>query len=184
VTRTQHDYRALRQEYVSTPDLSIRELCKRHEIKSWSAVNTMKNREEWDELRQSFQTQLAQGEVGTLVQARLKLVADIHEELLLAVRHAVRRFIADVGKDNDPQQISARDLMGMIDKFLLLSGSTPHRTENRTFDSHSYTFDGLLEGAPPELLRELADMARANGSAGRQPVGRGPLVVFEGTRSA
>jgi len=182
--RVQHDYVALRQEYVSTPGLSIRELCRTHEIKSWSTVNQKKNDEDWDGLREKFQTKLAEGEVGALVGARLKLVADIHEELLLAVRHAVRRFINDVGINADgtfgPQQVSARDLMGMIDKFLLLSGSTPHRTESRSVDSHSFTFDGLLDGAPAELLRELADLAGDRGSS-TVAVGRGPLVVLEGT---
>lgn len=179
MSRQQHDYADLRKQYVSTPGLSIRELCKRNEIKGYSTVNQVKNREEWDKLRESFQTQLAEGEVGKLVTARLQLVADIHEELLLAVRHAVRRFIADVSAATDPQPVSARDLMGMIDKFLLLSGSTPHRTESRNLDAHSFTFDGLFEGAPPDLLQQLAELAGERGSQ-QQPVGRGALVVLEG----
>ena len=187
MSRAQHDYTALRQEYITTPGLSIRELARRHEIKSWSTVNAKKKEEGWDELRERFESQVVEGEVGKLVQERLKLITDIHEELLLAVRHAVRRFIADVGVNTDgtygPQSISARDLMGMIDKFLLLSGSTPHRSESRSIDSHSFTFDGLLDGAPDGLLRELAELAKSNG-AGAGSVGRGPLVVLEGTRSA
>lgn len=179
MSRQQHDYGDLRRQYVSTPGLSVRELCKRNDIKSWSTVNAVKKREEWDKLREQFETQLAEGEVGKLVTERLKMVADIHEELLLAVRHAVRRFIADVSKEGDPQPISARDLMGMIDKFLLLSGSTPHRTESRNLDAHSFTFDGLFEGAPADLLQQLAELAGERGSQ-QQPVGRGPLVVLEG----
>jgi len=181
MSRPTHDYRALRQEYVSTPGMSIRELCRKHDIKSWSTVNAKKNEEHWDELREKFETQLAEGEVGKMVAERIKLVADIHEELLISVRHAVRRFIADVSDGS--QQISARDLQGMIDKFLLLAGSTPHRTENRNFDSHSLTLDGILTDAPDGLLRELAELAKANG-AGGEPVGRGPLVILEGTRAS
>lgn len=179
MSRTQHDYAALKQEYVST-DISVRELCRKHDVKSWSTVNERKKREDWDGLREQFRRRIAEGEVGSLVQARLKLVSDIHEELLLAVRVAIRRFIKDVDPAAGDQAISARDLMGLIDKFLLLSGSTPHRTESRSVDTHSYTFDGVLEGAPPELLRELAELARERGSGG-QPMGRGPLVVLEGT---
>jgi hypothetical protein len=117
--------------------------------------------------------------VDTLVQARLHTVADIHNELLYAVRAAVRRYIADLTKDNDPQTVSARDLMGLIDKFLLLTGQPTARTESKTLDVHD--FGGLLRGAPEPLLAELAELARQNG-AGAKSVGRGPLIVLEGTR--
>lgn len=178
MTRATHDYPALKQEYI-TSEISIRALCEKHGIRSWSTVNEKKNKEGWDDLRAAFKMQLAEREVGKLVTERLKLVTDIHAELLVAVRYAVRRFIDDVGREKDPQPVSARDLMGMIDKFLLLSGSTPNRTENRNFDTHSFTLDGLLDGAPPELLRELAELAHDRGAASI-PVGRGPLVVLEG----
>lgn len=183
MNRATHDYEALRREYIQTKGLSVRELCRRHEIKSWSTVNARKKAEDWDGLREAFETKVAEGEVGTLVQNRLKTIADIHEELLLAVRAGVRNYIASVAGDNPAQQVSTTDVKGLIDKFLLLSGSTPHRTESRSVDTHSYSFDGLLEGAPPELLRQLADLAGDRG-ARQQPVGRGPLVVLEGTGSA
>lgn len=178
MSRPTHDYDSLRREYVSS-DISIRALAEKHGIKSWSTVNAKKKAEDWDELREQYRTKLAEGEVGSLVQQRLKTISDIHEELLLAIRAGVRNYIGTVTGDAPTQQVSARDLMGLIDKFLLLSGSTPHRTENRSVDAHSYSFDGLLEGAPPELLRQLADLAGDRG-ARQQPVGRGPLVVLEG----
>lgn len=182
MSRPTHDYDMLRREYVST-DISIRALAEKHGIRSWSTVNAKKKAEDWDGLREAFRTKMAEGEVGTLVQQRLKTISDIHEELLLAIRAGVRNYIGGVtaAAGQEPaQQVSARDLMGLIDKFLLLSGSTPHRTENRSVDAHSYSFDGLLEGAPAELLRQLADLAGDRG-ARQQPVGRGPLVVLEGT---
>lgn len=179
MSRPQHDYETLRREYITT-EISVRELCRKYEIKSWSTVNKKKNDEGWDQLREEYRTKVAEGEVGSLVQARLKEVAEIHGELLLAIRAGVRRYINAVADESNPQDVSARDLMGLIDKFLLLAGSTPHRTESRNVDTHSFTFDGLLEGAPPELLRELADLARVRGS-GAKSVGRGPLVVLEGT---
>jgi len=182
MSRQQHDYDALRKEYVST-DISIRELCRKHDIKSWSTVNARKKSEEWDLLREAYKKQLIEGEVGSLVQARLKTISDIHEELLLAIRAGVRNYIssvtAETGKD-PAQQVSARDLMGLIDKFLLLSGSTPHRTESRSVDAHTFSLDGILADAPPKLLRELAELAGERG-AGAQSVGRGPLIVLEGT---
>lgn len=181
MSRAQHDYDALRREYITT-DISIRALCQKHEIKSWSTVNAKKKAEDWDKLREEFRAKVADSEVGSLVQARLKTISDIHEELLLAIRAGVRNYIGSVtaeqGKE-PAQQVSARDLMGLIDKFLLLSGSTPHRTESRSFDAHSLSLDGILADAPPELLRQLADLAGERG-AGAQSVGRGPLIVLEG----
>ena len=180
MSRPQHDYTTLRQEYITAdPQISVRELCRKHEIKSWSTVNKKKNDEKWDDLREQYRTRLAEGEVGSLVQARLKEIAEIHGELLLAVRAGVRRYITAVTDDKNPQDVSTRDLQQLIDKFLLLAGSTPNRSESRSIDTHSFTFDGLLEGAPTELLRELAELAERRGSGGHS-VGRGPLVLLEG----
>lgn len=182
MSRSQHDYDTLRREYISS-DISIRALAEKHGIKSWSTVNAKKKAEDWDAQRELYKQKMAEGEVGALVQERLKTISAIHDELLFAVRAAVRNYISSVTPATEgaepAQQVSARDLMGMIDKFLLLSGSTPHRMESRSVDAHSYSFDGLLEGAPPELLRQLADLAGDRG-ARQQPVGRGPLVVLEG----
>ena len=177
MSRAQHDYALLEREYIQS-DISIRELAERHQIKAWSAVNVQKNKREWDRKRAEYQERLAASEVDTLVMARLRTVSEIHNELLLAIRHAVRRFIADVSAENDAQSVSARDLMGLIDKFLLLIGQPTSRSENKNLDFHD--FGGLLRGAPEPLLAELAELARQNGAGGRA-VGRGPLVILEGT---
>lgn len=181
MSRTTHDYKMLRQEYI-TSDISIRALCEKHGIKSWSTVNQKKNDENWDADREAFKAQLASREIQTLVDERIRTVAEIHSELLYAIRVAVRRFTNDRLRDDNPDPVNARDLMGLIDKFLLLTGQATARTESRSL-VESHDFGGILRDAPPELLRELAELARANG-AGAKPVGRGPLVVLEGTRTA
>lgn len=181
--RRKHDYEVLKREYISS-DISIRALADKHGIRAWSSVNEIKNKEDWDRDREDYRSRMAGREIEALVDARLRTVAEIHGELLLAVRHSIRRYIADVSKDEKngtPQSVSARDLMGLIDKFLLLTGQPTARSETRSFDTHD--FGGLLAGAPAELLRELAELARESG-AGAKSVGHGPLVVLEGTRSA
>jgi len=182
LSSAKHDYAALRMEYIQSPDaISIRELCRRFDIKAWSTVNKRKNDEDWDAARVEFQKKIAEREIDALVDARLRTTAEIHQELLVAIRHAVRRFIKDLAADKDDgQAVSARDIMGMIDKFLLLTGQATARTERKNLDLHAFTgFDDILRGAPPELLRELAEVARENG-AGAKPVGSGPLIVLEG----
>ena len=182
MSRAQNDYDMLEQEYVSS-DISIRALAEKHGIRSWSSVNEQKRKRDWDRKRADFKAQYEGRQLETLVDNRVKEVAIIHGELLYALRTAVRRFINDLNRDDNPQSVSARDLMGLIDKFLLLTGQATARSESRNLDAHSFDLGGLLVGAPPELLRELAELARDNG-AGAKPVGRGPLVVLEGTRSA
>jgi hypothetical protein len=178
MSRTKHDYPALRLEYIQT-DISIRELCKKHDIANWSTVNEMKRKQGWDADREKFKISATGREIESLTASRMADVVAIHSELLLAVRTAIRRFINDLNRTENPQPVSARDLMGLIDKFLLLTGQPTARTESTNLDVHD--FGGLLRGAPPELLRELAELARANG-AGAGPVGRGPLIQLEGTR--
>jgi hypothetical protein len=184
MSRTKHDYPKLRLEYIQS-EISIRELCKRNDIKNWSTVNAMKVKEDWDKAREEFRERVAEREIGALVDARMRTTAEIHQELLVAIRHAVRRFIKDLAADKEEgQTVSARDIMGMIDKFLLLTGQATSRSESKNLDLHAITgFDDVLRGAPPDLLRELAEVARSNG-AGAKPVGSGPLIVLEGTRTA
>lgn len=181
MTRTRYDYVALKQEYITT-DVSVRELCRKNGIRTWSTVNERKKAEGWDELRQQYRDQLTVREVGALVDARIQTIAEIHDELLYAIRVAVRRFTNDRLRETNPDPVSARDLMGLIDKFQLLTGGATDRTETRNLNV-GFDLAGLLRDAPPDLLRELAELARSNG-AGAQSVGRGPLVVLEGTRSA
>ena len=178
MSRAIHDYELLEREYIQG-DMSIRELTSTHGIKSFSAVNVQKQKRGWDRKRAEYRELVAAGEIETLVMARMKTIAEIHDELLYAVRAAIRRFIADLARDNDPQPVSARDVMGLIDKFLLLTGQPTARTETKSLDIHD--FGGLLRGAPQPLLAELAELAKQNG-AGARSVGRGPLVILEGTR--
>lgn len=180
MSRTKHDYPALRLEYIQT-DISIRELCRKHGIANWSSVNAMKTKAGWDEDRAKFRMKAQSHEIEGLVESRMRDLVETHSELLLAIRGAIRRYYADVTREKDPQTVTARDLQGLANLFLLLSGQPTARTESKNLDVHD--FGGILAGAPAELLRELAELARANG-AGAKPVGRGPLVVLEGTRSA
>jgi hypothetical protein len=175
MSRAVHDYETLEREYIST-DVSIRELAAKHGIRSFSTVNVQKQKRDWDRKREEYRALVAAQDIETLVMARMKTIAEIHDELLYAVRAAIRRFISDLSKD---QTVSARDVMGLIDKFLLLTGQPTARTESKNLDVHD--FGGLLRGAPDQLLGELAELARQNG-AGAKSVGRGPLVVLEGTR--
>lgn len=179
MSRTTHDYDTLEREYVTT-DISVRALAEKHGIKAWSSVNAQKKKREWDRKREEFRRGVEGREVETLIEGRLKTVATIHSELLTAIRAAVHRYVADVQRQENPQTVSARDLIGLMQQFLLLTGQATHRSESKNLDV--FDFGGLLAGAPPGLLRELAELARDNG-AGARPVGRGPLVVFEGTRS-
>jgi transposase-like protein len=184
MSRTLHDYDALELEYIQS-DISIRELARKHDIRSYTSVAVQARKRHWEEKRQSFKAKAEEATITTLVMARQKNVAEIHGELLIAVRHAVRRFIKDLAADKDSgQTVTPRDLMGLIDKFLLLTGQPTSRSENKNLDLHAATdLDGLLRGAPEHVLRELAELARENG-AGSQPVGRGPLIVLEGAGPA
>lgn len=180
MSHAKHDYSAMEIEYVQS-DISVRELASRHGA-SWSTVNVQKNKRGWDQKREAYNAKLGDRQVETLVKARLTTVATIHEELLTAIRAAIHRYVADVQRTDEAQPVSARDLMGLIDKFLLLTGQATSRSESRNLDLHA-GFDTIFRDAPPELLREFAELARVNG-AGAKPVGRGPLIVLEGTRTA
>jgi len=177
-----HDYSTLRLEYIQT-DISIRALAEKHGIRSWSTVNAVKRAEGWDDQRAEFKAKHQESQIEALVTQRMETVATIHHELLVAIRAAVHRYVDDVQRKEDPQSVSARDLIGLMQQFLLLTGQATARSENRSIVDAAPDFAAILRDAPPDLLRELAEVARNNG-AGAGPVGRGPLIVLEGTRSA
>lgn len=191
---TKHDYLTLEREYVEG-QMSIRELCRNHDIKSWSAVSTYAKKHVWEDKRVEFQRRLRERETAIVTQRIAETRADIVEKAMGdAISVANRaifafldsledRWVQDPDDQNrriliPGQQIEAGDFVKIMQQIMVLNGQPTKR------EAHlGLTLTGELnpEQATMELLRDVAAAARAGG-ARTGPTGTSPLPRSERAR--
>ena len=172
-----HDYTTLEREYI-TSTISIRSLCKKHDIKGYSSVAQYARENGWEEKRERIQgrkdTKLAERVSDQLVSDEMALIEEVRGEWLTVIRAATYKFAEDLKDSNYKLRVS--DLVQLIDKGLVLLGEPSSRTEERHL-----ALTGTLDGLPEEFVRQLADRTRP-----RLDVGSGesspPRVVSEAAR--
>lgn len=93
---TKYDYISLRQQYIQTPGLSIRELCRQNDIPTWSTVNKKANDEGWDAKRQEFERQVESRSMEHLAQKRANKIAEIQIDALEVIHAGILKLAADM----------------------------------------------------------------------------------------
>jgi len=191
---TKHDYLSLEREYVEG-SMSIRELCRTNDIKSWSAVSTYAKKHVWEDKRVEFRRRLRERETAIVTQRIAETRADIVEKAMTdAINVANRAIFAflDSIEDRwveDPENpdrkvlvpgipIAAGDFVKIMQQIMVLNGQPTKR------EAHlGLTLTGELspEQATLELLRDVASAARAGG-ARSGPTSTSPLPRSEGAR--
>lgn len=142
---TKYDYIALKNEYIQTPGLSIRALCERHGIPTWSAVNARKNKENWDDLRIEFERQVENKSLEALAQKRATKIAEIQLDALNVIHAGILKMAEDMDAEEEYEvsgqvrrrkvmRIHPRDLAILVDKFQLLIGQPSQVNENRNLN--------------------------------------------------
>jgi hypothetical protein len=185
---TKYDYDELEQQYVRGT-MSIRQLCRDNDIKTWSTVSEYAKRNVWDEKREHFQTQLAEAETRVLVQKRADDLAKSLDDAVQVGTAAIWSFF-DSLKDRwveDPdggksifvpaQTISAGDFVKIMEKLMVLNGQASSR------DAHMGLNINVNDpaGITMEMLRDLASAARSAG-ADTRPAPTSPLPRSDGAR--
>ena len=151
-----HDYKTLEREYVTT-DISIRALCKKHDIKGYSSVAQYARENDWENKRADIMgrkaEKVAKRVSDQLAEAEVSLVEVVREEWLTVIRAATYKFAEDL---KDPTyKVRVPDLIQLIDKGLVLLGEPSSRTEERHL-----ALSGTLEQLPEAFVRRLADSTR------------------------
>jgi hypothetical protein len=142
---TKYDYIALRNEYIQTPGLSIRALCERHGIKTWSTVNKRKNDEGWEAKRAEFERQVENKSLEHLATKRAQKIAEIQLDALEVIHAGILKMAEDMDateeyevggnvKSRKVMRIHPRDLAILIDKFQSLIGQPSQVNENRNLN--------------------------------------------------
>lgn len=179
---TKYDYVALRDEYLHTPGLSIRELAKRHGIPSFSSVAKRAREEDWDAKRREFERQIEDKSLAAIADKIASKKAVIQLDALEVIHAGILKMAEDMD-DREPVMDGiniARDKQGeiiwrkavrygptqvvqLIDKFLSLTGQPSQVTEQRNLNL------GLSAETDRETMMEILSglrSRRAIGSAG------------------
>lgn len=156
MTVRKHDYTLLEREYISS-DISIRALCKKHDIKGYSSVSQYSREHDWEAKRAQImgrkQDKLVERMSGELAEAEADLMEVVRGEWLTVIRAATYKFAEDLKDPNYKLRVS--DLVQLIDKGLVLLGEPSSRTEERHL-----ALTGSLEQLPEEFFRRLAERTR------------------------
>lgn len=152
-----HDYRALEAEFIRTPGLSIRELCRNHDIKGFSSVAAYARENKWEQKRDQIMGRAEEKAIelvsDQLAEAQVELIETVRSEWLTVIRAATYKFAEDL---KDPQyKVSVDSLIKLIDKGLVLLGEPSSRTEERHL-----ALTGTLEGVSADTLRRIAAATR------------------------
>ena len=174
-----NDYDKLEREYIANPRMSIRGLCKKHGIKSYSSVAQYAREHGWYEKREKI---TARGTDRTIEKVSERLseaeaddIEQFRTEALTIVRATLYKFAEDL---KDPSyRVSGDVLVKLIQVGLLMTGQPTSRTEERRLDVVT-TFDGL----PTDVLRQLADATRPRAADARAD-GNAARAVDEGARA-
>lgn len=183
-----YDYDDLERQYIQG-DMSIRQLCRDNDIKTFSAVAEYARTHEWSEKREAFKDKLRSKEIEAVTTKRADALARAIDDAIIISNKAIYAFsdsLEDRWVENPktgemflvPAQIvSPQDFTKIIQSLQLIAGQPTKR------EAHvGVSLSGELEPQQSmELLRDVAAFARERG-AGAGPVQSSPLPRIEGAR--
>lgn len=173
-----HDYDQLKKEFLRDPDLSIRELCRRNNIKGYSSVALYARNHGWyeekDRIRNRASDKMVEKVAERIADADADEIEQFRTESLTIIRASLYKYAEDLKDPN--YRLRADDLAKLIQLGLLITGQPTSRTEERRLDVVA-TFEGL----PREALRALAEATKPRPALGT-PEGSPPRTSDEGTR--
>ena len=128
-----HDFARLEREYV-TSQISLRELCRRHDITAHSLVTVQAKKLKWAEKREQYQAKESDVFMSRYAARQADRQAEISDKFLDATDQALDKFMADLKATKLVRQpdgsivempawyMTPRDLCLLIDRFEVLFG--------------------------------------------------------------
>lgn len=168
-----HDYDMLKREFLADPTLSIRELCRRHDIKSYSSVAQYARENGWYDQKEQIKLRrddkVIERVSESLANELVARIDQISEDWLTVTQAALYKYGEQLA--NPDFRVSVDDLAKLMDKGLVLTGQPSSRTEERHL-----ALSGSLDGLPPEFARRLVEATRPRlaeraGASTATPVG-------------
>ena len=181
---TKYDYPALKQQYIQTPGLSIRELCRQNDIPTWSTVNAKAKAENWDALRDELQRQVENKSLEALADKQALKIVEIRSDILDAIHMGVLKMMTDVDarepvyengkvlRDKDGEivwrpvrRFGPAELEVLVKQLLALTGQPSQINENRNLNANlNSDMDANDLRAILAAIRPRAALSRGSGT--------------------
>ena len=125
-----HDYRALEREYVTT-DISIRELCRKHNISAHSLVTVQAKKRKWADKREQYRAKESEAYMSRYAARQADRLAEIHDKALDVIEEALDKFGEDMRATEKKRiggewvevpvmRFKPKDVAILIDRFQVL----------------------------------------------------------------
>ena len=171
-----HPYRDMEREYITT-DISLRELCRKHDITAHSLVTVQAEKGKWAEKREQYQAKESDVFMSRYAARQADRQAEISDKFLDATDQALDKFMADLKATKLVRQpdgsivempawyMTPRDLCLLIDRFEVLFAKPSVISQHQ-----GLTVTSELSA---ESLREFIEATRE--TAGPSPMEESPL---------
>ena len=157
-----HEFAVLEREYV-TSDISIRELCRRHDISAHSLVTVQARKLKWAEKREQYQARESDAFMSRRSARMADRLAEIHDKAIDVIDEALDRFReamrATERKRIDGEwvevpvmRLKPKDVAILIDRLMVLLDRPSRIGESRDLNVRSEL--------PIEALNQFIELAR------------------------
>ena len=171
---TSHDYRALEREYVTT-QISLRELCRKHNISAHSLVTVQARKHKWAEKREQYQAKESDAFMSRYAARQADRLAEIHDkaidvidEALDGFREAMRatekRRIDGEWVEVPVMRLKPKDIAILLDRLEVLFERPTHISEGRD--------PSVRSELPIDALNQIMELTRGRAVPPTSPLPR------------
>ena len=171
-----HPYRELEREYI-TSQISLRALCRKHNISAHSLVTVQAKKGKWQKKREAYQQKSGDAFIEKHADRMADRQAEIHDKFLDTVEEALDKFCEDLKATKSVRQpdgslveqpawyMKPKDMAILIDRFEVLFGRPSAISQHQGLN--------VSTELSADALREFIEATR--GRAGPSPMEESPL---------
>ena len=170
-----HDFAKLEREFI-TGQISLRELCRRHNISAHSLVTVQAKKRKWAEKRQQYQAKESEAFMSRHAARQADRVAEVRDKALDAIDKALDKFNSDMRatemKRIDGEWVAVpvmrlkpKDVAILIDRLMVLFEKPSAISQHQGLS--------VTSELSAESLREFIEATRE--TAGPSPMEESPL---------
>ena len=169
------DYRALEREYV-TSQISLRELCRRHNITAHSLITVQAKKHKWAEKREQYQAKESDAFLSRHAARQADRQAEISDKALDAIDEALTKFRDDMEATKPVRQpdgsiseepvmrLMPKDVAILLDRLEVLFDRPARISEGRDLNVRSEL--------PIDALNQIVELTRGRAAPPTSPLPR------------
>ena len=167
VINKSHDFAKLEHEYI-TSEISIGELCRRHDISAHSLVTIQAKKGRWAQKREQYQAKESEAFMSRYAAKMADREAEVRDKALDAIDEGITRFREDLKAtekklvngewvEEPVMRLTPRDLAALIDRLQVLFDRPSRISEGRDPSASAVI--------PIDALNQLVELTRGRAVA-------------------